>query len=196
MRVRQFHFNRDDMPPEFFELKAEQGFAAIDPDAAGAFVIYRPGERYRYNEHFIEPADAILDYPPEDAYALATQLDEYNVDVLVCEMGFITPTRSNARSEMQRAREMGIVIGMLAARRKRWINVVWLAASTWQNQVLKLSTPRAKRPERMAAVEAWGTEKLGSDDRYTSRPKARRLGIASARGIAEWWVRQTDNTPR
>lgn len=146
-------------------------FVAVDPgNDGGALVCARGGTVLAYVE-------------PYDDDALAAAMLKYSAGVLVVESQYVTSLK-RARSIVELTFRTGLLLGVVSERIPS-LYIFDVAPSTWQ--AFQRGGGKATRGEGIVIARREAERVLGVRRWFADASVARKEGISSALGIAQWW---------
>lgn len=96
---------------------------------------------------------------------------------------------NNANSILDLGFRAGMTLGWVAALMPHPMNLFQVAPSTWQShQRKKLGRPKAQKGEALLWTLERGEQVFGRETEWQLANRKQREGMASALGIAEWWI--------
>lgn len=170
-----------------------QPFAAVDPGADGAVVIYdriglAPGGLIE-RPCKVFPLTVSLD-------VIARELVTSGVKMLLVEAQYHGPS---AMGTIRLARRAGYLPAFLAG---MWqpedVTVLWIAPTTWQSMLGRMEGHKLATGEGKVLAQKYATRIFGGDGRWVGANKAQKSGIADAMAIALWgqrvlWMARCDD---
>lgn len=166
----------------------EQPFAAVDPGAEGAVVVY---------DRVGLTSDGLIEKPAK-VFPLTVSLDwivrdlrSMGVRLLFVEAQHVGGV--NAQSAIKLVRRAAYLPAYLAgASGPEDVTVMWVQPATWQAMVKKwarIEDRKLKKGEAKELAMALAKQIFNGDGRFVGANKAQRQGIADAEAIAVWAMR-------